>query len=161
MIAQLAQKCGVKSGRIDAANSFPYRYKGVHDEHSDFAIHRLGSRRRQGNVRLCASAQNPIRCPLPRQPERDVSPLTAAHCLRGRKNDRHQPHHHVPACSTRPAVVNGVAELAFAAVSPCIEQSAIYDQEYYAVSSACARACGYRVLGWPCTWPETSERITS
>jgi hypothetical protein len=33
--------------------------------------------------------------------------------------------------------------------------------EYYAVSSACARACGYRVLGWPCTWPETSEGIDS
>jgi hypothetical protein len=33
--------------------------------------------------------------------------------------------------------------------------------EYDAVSSACARACGYRVLGWPYTWPETSERIDS
>jgi hypothetical protein len=34
--------------RLVSANSFPYRYKGVHDEHSDFAIHPLGSRRRQG-----------------------------------------------------------------------------------------------------------------
>ena len=48
----------------------------------------LGSRRRARNVRLCASTQNPIRCPLPRQPERDVSPLAAAHCLRRRKNGR-------------------------------------------------------------------------
>jgi hypothetical protein len=34
--------------RLVSANSFPFRYKGVRDEHSDFAIHPLGSRRRQG-----------------------------------------------------------------------------------------------------------------
>jgi hypothetical protein len=33
--------------RLVSANCFPYRYEGVHDEHSDFAIP-LGSRRRQG-----------------------------------------------------------------------------------------------------------------
>jgi hypothetical protein len=60
-----------------------------------------------------------------------------------------------PTGSTRPAVANGVAALAFAAASACIEPSGLYDRSGYAVS------CGYRVPGWPRTWPETSERITS
>jgi putative tryptophan/tyrosine transport system substrate-binding protein len=46
-----------------------------------------------------------------------------------------------------------------AAASPCIEQSGLYDRSTASVSSACARAGGYQVLGWPCTWRETSERI--
>jgi hypothetical protein len=147
--------------RLVSANSFPYRYKGVHDgtaiSRSPLSAEFEMSAR---NVRLCASTQNPIGCLLPRQPERDVSPLTPAHCLRRRKmigNNRtttyrlfDPPRGSEPRC--------GIGVRCHQSLHRTV---GVVRSEHYAVSSACARACGYRVLGWPYTWPETTERIDS